>query len=135
MLLLVLAQWSPTMSEIMPWSMGTRLGFTAGSVNAGKSLTSAKIVKLNAPDVVKFTKSKVKELKSREVVKMAIREHLIEKIKSLPEDRLEEVGDFVEFLEAKGKAQSELAEYGMGDYLNQLSAYEEMLAAGKIKWR
>jgi len=66
---------------------------------------------------------------------MAIREHLIEKIKSLPEDRLEEVGDFVEFLEAKGKAQSELAEYGMGDYLNQLSAYEEMLAAGKIKWR
>ena len=66
---------------------------------------------------------------------MATREHLIEKIKSLPEDRLEEVADFVEFLEAKGKGQSELAEYGMGDCLNQLSAYEEMLAAGKIMWR
>ncbi len=66
---------------------------------------------------------------------MATREHLIEKIKSLPEDRLEEVADFVEFLEVKGKGQSGLAEYGMGDYLNQLSAYEEMLAAEKIKWR
>jgi len=65
---------------------------------------------------------------------MATREHLIEKIESLPENRLEEVADFVEFLEAKGKGQSELAEHGMGDYLNQLSAYEEMLAAGKIKW-
>lgn len=66
---------------------------------------------------------------------MATREHLIEKIKSLPEDRLEEVANFVEFLEAKGKGQSELAEYGMGDYLNQLLTYEEMLAAGKIEWR
>jgi len=69
------------------------------------------------------------------MVKMAIREHLIKKIKSLPEDKLEEIADFVEFLEVKGKGQSELAEYGMGDYLNQLSAYEEMLVAGKIKWR
>jgi len=63
---------------------------------------------------------------------MAIREHIIEKIKSLPEDRLEEIADFVAFLEAKEKGHPELAEYGMGDYLNQLSAYEEMLAAGKI---
>jgi len=38
-------------------------------------------------------------------------------------------------LETRGKGQSELAEYGMGDYLDQLLAYEEMLAAGKIKWR
>ena len=66
---------------------------------------------------------------------MAIREHIIEKIKSLPEDKLEEIADFVDFLEAKGKGQSELAEYGMGDYLNQLSAYEDMLFAGKTKWR
>ena len=85
--------------------------------------------------MVKFTKSKVTELRAKEMVKMAIREHLIKKIKSLPEDKLEEIADFVEFLEAKGKGQSELAEYGMGDYLNQLSAYEEMLVAGKIKWR
>ena len=69
------------------------------------------------------------------MVKMAIREHLIEKIQSLPEDELDEIADFVEFLEARGKRQSELAEYGMDDYLNQLSAYEEMLAAGKIRWR
>ena len=66
---------------------------------------------------------------------MAIREHLIEKIQSLPEDKLEEIADFVEFLEAKGKGQSELAEYGMADYLSQLLSYEEMLAAGKIRWR
>ena len=66
---------------------------------------------------------------------MTIREHIIEKIKSLPEHKLEEIANFVEFLEAKEKGQSELAEYGMGDYLNQLSAYEEMLADGKIKWR
>jgi len=66
---------------------------------------------------------------------MAIREHLIETIKSLPEDRLEEVADLVKFLEAKGRGQSELAEYGMGDYFNQLLTYEGMLAAGKIIWR
>jgi len=65
---------------------------------------------------------------------MVIREHLIEKIKSLPEDKIVEVIDFVEFLEGKSKGQTELAEYGMGDYLSQLSVYEEMLAAGKIKW-
>jgi len=82
--------------------------------------------------VVKFTKSKVVELRAKEVIRMAIRELLIEKIRSLPENRLEEIANFVEFLETKGKGQSELAEYGMGDYLNQLSAYEEMLAAGKI---
>ena len=66
---------------------------------------------------------------------MAIREHIIERIKSLPENRLEEVANFVEFLEAEEKGYPKLAEYGMGDYLSQLSAYEEMLATGKIKWR
>ena len=65
---------------------------------------------------------------------MAIREHLIEKIQSLPEDKLDEIADFVEFLEAGGRGQCKLAEYGMDDYLNQLSAYEEMLVAGKIRW-
>jgi hypothetical protein len=54
------------------------------------------------------------------MMRMRTREQLIDKIK---------------FMDTKGKAQSALAEYGMGDYLNQLSAYEEMLAAGKIKWR
>ena len=33
---------------------------------------------------------------------MVTREHLIERIKSLPEERLEEIAGFVEFLEEKG---------------------------------
>ncbi len=65
---------------------------------------------------------------------MVIREHLIEKIQSLPEDKIMEVIDFVEFLEVKSKGQAELSEYGMDDYLSQILAYEEMLANGKIKW-
>ena len=65
---------------------------------------------------------------------MVIREHLIEKIKLLSEDKIAEVIDFVEFLEIKGKGQTELSEYGMDDYLSQILAYEEMLANGKIKW-
>ena len=89
---------------------------------------------LNRKDMVEFIKDKVTKLGAKEVVRMVTREHLIERIRSLPEDRLKEVTDFIEFLEAKGKGQSELAEHGMGDYLNQLSAYEEMLAAGEIKW-
>jgi len=66
---------------------------------------------------------------------MRNREQLIDKIKSLPEDKLDEIADFVEFIETKEKCQSALAEYGMGEYLNQLSSYEDMLAAGKIEWR
>jgi hypothetical protein len=85
--------------------------------------------------VVKSTKGRTTKLREKEIIKMGTREQLIDKMKSLPEDKLDEIADFVEFLEAKGKGQSALAEYGMGDYLNQLSAYEEMLAAGKIKWR
>jgi len=66
---------------------------------------------------------------------MSIREQLIGKIKTLPADKLEDVADFVEFLEAKGSGNTRLAEGGMGDYLNQLTTYEEMLAAGKVNWR
>lgn len=73
-------------------------------------------------------------MKEQELVKMSIRERLIGKMKSLPADKLEEVAGFVQFLELKERDQSGLAEYGMGDYLNQLSAYEEMLVTGKIKW-
>ena len=65
---------------------------------------------------------------------MVIREHLIEKIKLLSEDKIVEVIDFVEFLEIKSKGQTELSEYGMDDYLSQILAYEEMLANGKITW-
>jgi hypothetical protein len=84
--------------------------------------------------VVKFNRSRVTELKEQESVKMSIRERLIGKVKSLPADKLEEVAVFLEFLDTKGNGKAGLAEYGMGDYLNQLSAYEEMLVAGKIKW-
>ena len=76
----------------------------------------------------------MEELRAKEVVKMAIRERLVNKIQSLPEDKLDEIADFIEFLEVKEKAQSDLAEDGMDYYLNLLSAYEGMLAAGKIKW-
>jgi hypothetical protein len=85
--------------------------------------------------VVESTKNRITKSRGKEIIKMRAREQLIDKIKSLPEDKLDEIADFVEFVETKGKGQSALAEYGMGDYLNQLSAYEEMLAAGKIKWR
>jgi hypothetical protein len=70
----------------------------------------------------------------KEIMEMPIRKQLINKIKSLPEDKLDEIADFIEFVETRGNKHSALAEYGMGDYLHQLSAYEEMLAAGKIKW-
>ena len=59
----------------------------------------------------------------------------MKKIKALPEDRLKEVADFIELMESKEKGQSDLAEYGMQDYLPQLSVYEELLAAGKIRWK
>lgn len=65
---------------------------------------------------------------------MAIREQLVEKIQSLPEDKLKEIADFIGFLEAK-VGQSELSEHGMEYYLDELSAYEEMLAAGNIEWK
>jgi hypothetical protein len=66
---------------------------------------------------------------------MLIRDQLIGKMRSLPPDKLEAVAAFVEHLESAGNDKSGLAEYGMGEYLNQLSAYEDLLAAGKIQWR
>jgi hypothetical protein len=66
---------------------------------------------------------------------MAVRQHLIKKIQSLPEDKLDEVAEFVELLEAGGRGKSGLAEHGMSDYLKELLSYEELLAAGKIEWR
>ena len=66
---------------------------------------------------------------------MLSRDQLIGKMKSLPADKLEAVAAFVDYLEADGKDKSGLAECGMGEYLNQLSAYEDLLAAGKIEWR
>jgi hypothetical protein len=83
--------------------------------------------------VVKSTRNKAAKSKGRGKIKMQIRKQLINKIESLPEDKLDEIADFIEFVETRGNKQSALVEYGMGDYLHQLSAYEEMLAAGKIE--
>ena len=66
---------------------------------------------------------------------MTIRERLIRKIRSLPDDRLGEVADFIDQLEARGGERPSLAEHGMGEYLTHLCTYEDMLAAGKIRWR
>ena len=66
---------------------------------------------------------------------MAVRQHLIAKIQSLPEDKLDAIAEFVHLLEEKDKTQAGLAEHGMDDYLNELLSYEDMLAAGKISWR
>lgn len=65
---------------------------------------------------------------------MISREYIKDKIESLPDDSLEEILDFIEFLEKK-KGGARLAEYGMESYLNELSSYEEMLADGKINWK
>lgn len=66
---------------------------------------------------------------------MITKDNLIEKIKSLPEDKLEEVANFIFYLEEKDKGQADLVEYGMADYLSQLLIYEDMLSAGKIIWK
>ncbi len=66
---------------------------------------------------------------------MLSRDQLIGKMKSLPAAKLEAVAAFVDYLEADEKDKSGLAECGMGEYLNQLSAYEDLLAAGKIECR
>ncbi|MCK4221320.1 MAG: hypothetical protein KAX25_00510 [Dehalococcoidia bacterium] len=65
---------------------------------------------------------------------MISKDYIVEKIKALPDDKLKEIADFMEFVESKGR-KTELAESDMGDYLGGLCAYEEMLAAGEIKWK
>ena len=65
---------------------------------------------------------------------MISREYIKDKIEALPDESLEEILDFIEFLQAK-RGQSRLAEYGMESYLNELSSYESMLADGKVNWK
>ena len=76
---------------------------------------------------------------------MFAREYILEKIKSMPDEAVEEIRDFIDFLEARRQEESTqqqmgheatiLMESGMRDYLNELVAYEEMLAKGEIDWR
>lgn len=76
---------------------------------------------------------------------MATREQILNKIRSLPDDLLVEVGDFAEFLHKKrGKKRFtkgfieetwNLMEGDMADYLAGLESYEEKLAKGEILWK
>ena len=65
---------------------------------------------------------------------MISRDYIVEKIRALPDEKLEEIADFMEFVESRER-RAELAESDMGDYLGELSAYEKMLAAGEIRWK
>jgi len=77
---------------------------------------------------------------------MLTREGVIEKVKTLPENILEEVNDFIDFLKIQRekkkdmwkwlkKNQEKIGESDLGDYLEGLTSYEDMLAKGKIKWK
>lgn len=76
---------------------------------------------------------------------MVLRDYIVEKIKSMPDDLVEEVSDFIDFLQSKRRREeiysqvekeaSSLMESDMSDYLSGLIAYEEMLARGEIQWR
>ena len=57
--------------------------------------------------VVKSITSKMAKLRAREVIKMATRERLIDKIKALPEESLEEIADFIEFVGTKKRRKPE----------------------------
>ena len=75
-------------------------------------------MRLNVPDVVRFTKGKAKDKsRSREVTEVISKDQIMEKIESLSDDRLKEVLDFIEFLEAKkGKESKPMIETaGMED--------------------
>ncbi len=77
---------------------------------------------------------------------MLTKEGVIEKVKTLPENILEEVNDFIDFLKIQRerkkdmwewlkKNQEKIGESDFGDYLEGLTSYEDMLAKGRIKWK
>ena len=65
---------------------------------------------------------------------MISKDYIIEKIKSLPDERVKEIIDFIDFMESREK-KGELAEYGMDNYLNDLTIYENLLSSGGINWK
>ena len=76
---------------------------------------------------------------------MTIYEEAIAKIQELPEPLIQEVNDFIDFLQMKQdgaryqlwtlfKEVLESAESDFGDYLSNLEDYEDRLARGEIKW-
>jgi len=72
---------------------------------------------------------------------MSITEEIAKKLDHLTETERKEVDDFIDLLIGKSRGKSaqntnaeSLAESGMDNYLADLEAYEEKLAAGEIKW-
>jgi hypothetical protein len=83
-------------------------------------------------------------LKWREI-KMTVYEATAAKIRELPEPLIQEVSDFVDFLQMKSDSTRwqlwilfnealEIAESDFADYLSNLEDYENRLARGEIKW-
>jgi len=77
---------------------------------------------------------------------MLTRERVIEKVKTLPENILDEVNDFIDFLKIQREKrkdmwewlkrnQEKIGESDFRDYLAGLTSYEDMLAKGKIRWK
>jgi len=78
-------------------------------------------------------------------MKMTVYEVTAAKIRELPEPLIQEVRDFIDFLQMKSdstrwqlwmlfKEALEIAESDFADYLPNLEDYENRLARGEIKW-
>ncbi|MBD1930662.1 MULTISPECIES: DUF2281 domain-containing protein [Cyanophyceae] len=76
---------------------------------------------------------------------MTVYDETIAKIRQLPESVVQEVNDFIDFLQIKkGSDRSslsmhfteniEIAKSDFSDYLSNLEDYEERLARGEIQW-
>ena len=74
---------------------------------------------------------------------MNVRDETIAKISELPEEIVQEVNDFIDFLLMRRdrllvRTQVDLtdivAESDFSDYLSNLEEYEEKLAKGEIQW-
>jgi len=76
---------------------------------------------------------------------MTVYEATAAKIRELPEPLIQEVSDFVDFLQMKSDSTRwqlwmlfaealEIAESDFADYLPKLEDYENRLARGEIKW-
>ncbi|MBI4640648.1 MAG: DUF2281 domain-containing protein [Candidatus Tectomicrobia bacterium] len=76
---------------------------------------------------------------------MTIYETAIEKIQQLPESLVQEVCDFIDFLQLRSKTNRwqlflqliesfDTTESDFTDYLKNLEEYEDRLARGEIQW-
>jgi hypothetical protein len=76
---------------------------------------------------------------------MTVYDETIAKIRQLPESVVQEVNDFIDFLQMKKDSDRsslsmqltenmEIAESDFSDYLSNLEDYEERLARGEIQW-